>query len=362
MKRYQTMWIATMLVLLAGACGKEEAPVEETIRPVRSEEVKLVSLSERHSFSGTARAGVITKLSFRIGGLISVVEVKVGSRVAQGDLIASLDAADVTLEYEQALSSQHNARVGMHTAKANLERVKGLYESNSLSLSEYETAKANYAAAQSTYETSVKSTDLQRSQVGYTKLFAPMSGIIGAVRVERNESVSAGTTVAELNSEGDIEVNIGFPEAFITRAQVGMPVEVRFSAIPDRMFAAAVYEVSYVIDPETHTYPVTVKLREHDPRTRPGMAAEVTLDFADTSAKPRLVAPQQSVSQDIDGKYVFVVDAATAGEATVRRRNVEVGKLTGEGFEIVDGLTAGERVVTAGVEKMYDGLRVRPLN
>lgn len=351
--------LCSILLLLCLACGTETVVQEEIVRPVRYEIVGQAQSATVRRFSGTAHAGTETRLSFRVSGIVKEVPLKSGQRVKKGDLIAVLDDADVRLQVEQAKSAEVNARSNMDTAKANLNRVKGLYENNNVALSEYEAAKNQFAAARSSYDSSRKSTRLQESQMKYFKLHAPMDGIIGSIQVERNENVSAGQQIAELNSEGDMEIRVGLPEAWISRAKTGDPATVTFTALPDKTFEGTVSEVSYAIDQGNQTYPVTITLAETSVDVRPGMVAEAALDLREEVGGDGLIVPAVAVAEDAGGQYVYLVTPAEAGMGTVARRPVEVGRLTNSGFEIISGLEAGDMVVTAGVNNIRDGLKVK---
>ena len=92
------------------------------------------------------------------------------------------------------------------------------------------------------------------------------------------------------------------------------------------------------------------------------MAAEVRLRLQEpegTSAGTVIHVPLVAVGEDQNGRFVFVVEDAGDGSATVRRRPVEVGELTDQGLRILSGLESGEQVVTAGVRRLNDGMAVR---
>jgi multidrug efflux pump subunit AcrA (membrane-fusion protein) len=108
------------------------------------------------------------------------------------------------------------------------------------------------------------------------------------------------------------------------------------------------------------TFPVKARLNRDAPDVRPGMAAEVHFRFDDGRSGERLEVPAFAVGEDRDGRYVYVVEPVGDGIGRAVRREVTVGDLTAEGgLEILRGLADGERVVTAGVSRIQDGLEVR---
>ena len=106
------------------------------------------------------------------------------------------------------------------------------------------------------------------------------------------------------------------------------------------------------------TYPVRAQLTGDAADVRSGMAADVTFRFQDEGRDDRLLVPGLSVGEDAEGRFVFVLEPEGAEAGIVRRRPVVIGEIQG-GIEIVDGLEPGELVVTAGVRRLVDGMRVR---
>lgn len=346
------------LCALLSGCSSEDKVQKEIIRPVRYQQVAYSVVEKTRSFSGVAAAETETKLSFRVGGKLETVKVKVGQKVNKNDLIASLDNSDVQLQHEQAKAAVLNAEIQLDTAKANLTRVRELYENNNVALSEYEKAKNQYSSARAAHESQLKTLDLQKSQLSYSKLYSPMAGIIADVLVEKNENVGAGQNIAVLNSGDEIEIKVGIPEAYITQVKTSDSVSVTFSSFRDEMFQGVVTEVSYTASGSS-TYPVRVKLDKLTKAIRPGMSAVVSFTFSSDN-QGGLIVPHNAVAEDQRGKYVYVVImGAEKGFATVARRNIEVGELTNNGFPITGGLTKGEFVVTSGVSKITDGMKVR---
>jgi RND family efflux transporter MFP subunit len=172
--------------------------------------------------------------------------------------------------------------------------------------------------------------------------------------------VQAGQPVAVLNAGGGLEIALGLPESVIAQVTPGMATTIRFTAVPGRTFEGRVTEVSPSVDASTATYPVRMTVDDPSAELRPGMAASVTFDFTRASgAEDVLVVPAKAVGEDDQGRFVFLVEPAEGDEATARKHPVTIGRLTAEGFEIIEGLTAGQLVATAGLQTLLDGQRVR---
>ncbi len=344
--------------LWVGCSG--ESKVAESIRPVKYAEVRPASAVQSQRFAGTAKASIEARLSFRAGGLIELIGVKVGDQVKEGQRIAMLDNRDAVLAYEQARAALENARVQKANAQSSLIRVRQLYQANNVSLAEYEQAKNGFASATSSYQSAQKSLDLQKRQLEYNEIYAPVTGIVTAVHNEVNEVVQAGAPLVELSAGEDIEMEVGMPEGYIAQIQTGDPVRVRFSALPGLDFAAQVREIAYALDASS-TYPVIVQLDAPDPAIRPGMAGEVEFRFGTGEPSDPLVVPVKAVGEDANGQYVFVIDEVTKGLGTVHRRPIRIGKLLADGFVVEEGLADRELVATAGLRSLLNGMKVRLL-
>jgi RND family efflux transporter MFP subunit len=351
----------TLLALPVG-CGRDAPPQEPELRPVRYERVFMTGGTRDRTFSGTAQAGLESRLSFKVRGSIRELGVKVGDQVRAGQIIASLDRRDYELQVQEAEAALANATAQQRNADASLERVRGLYENDNASKSDLDAAIAAAESAAAQVESARKRLQQAELQLSYTSLTAPTGGAIAEVPVEVNENISPGDTIAVLTSSGRAEVTVTIPEQLITQVKEDDAVSVRFDAIPDRSFGARVREVAVAATGVGTTFPVTVRLDDASPGVRPGMAAEVTFTFDSSSSGERITVPAFAVGEDPDGRFVFVVEKDGEGTGIVRRRDVQVGELTEEGRLVVDrGIADGDLVVTAGVSRIEDGMTVRVL-
>jgi len=350
--------ISIMFMLVAVACtSKMEAP-KEILKPVKFQTTEMAGGSFGRTFSGSAKAGVETKLSFRVAGIIRHVNAKVGQKVNKGDLIATLDPSDYQLSYEEADASVKNADAQEKKAKSNYERVSILYENKNTSLAEYEAEKAEFESARANQKVMKQRRKQAESQVSYTRLYAPVSGIVNNVYIEENENVTIGGHLVTISSGDDLEVLVGIPEAFISHIQQNQQVNIRFSSLTNQEFKGAVSEISYALSSETAIYPVTVILENTPSVIRPGMAADVTFNFEDDHAQPVLMVSPSAVGEDQNGNFVFVLEQSLDETYIARKRMVEIGALSVGGFEIQSGLKENELVATAGLQTLLDGMKV----
>jgi len=347
------------ICLLAGAlvvpgCTREATEGEPVVRPVRTMVVEDAGGSRKRPFSGVARAAVETILSFRVGGKIVDLPVKIGTAVQAGDLIARLDTTDYQLQVKQLEAQFAQAEAQFKQARAEYERVRLLYESENASKSDLDNGRAAYESASAQRDAITKSLELAQQQLGYCTLTAPIDGAIASKPVEVHQTVQAGAPIATLSSGDEMEMEIGIPEALIMNVQVGDEAEVSFEALPGQVFEAEISEVG--VEPSGSTYPVKLVMKEGDERIRAGMTGEALLSFRSAFEHVFYVPPVAVVGAPGGARYLWVFDET---RGTVRKQDVEVGSLTSDGLEILSGLEAGDRIVIRGVNRVEPGMKVR---
>ncbi len=357
--------MTTALVLFLLACGGAPPPAEAPIRPVRT--AMAESGTDRvRALSGTVRAGSETRLSFRVAGTVEKVSVKVGDRVSAGTEIARLDATDYEISVQDARAGLLQARARARSTASNYDRTRELYASNNAAKAQLDAARAEDESARALESSASKRLQLAKAQVDYTRLVAAVECAVADVRITEGENVSPGSPVVVLTSGNEPEVEVAVPESLIGAISEGAKAKVDVDALPNVSFGATVVEVGVSATGALTTFPVTLRIDSGDADSlaalRPGMVAEVSFVFESAGDEDRILVPAVSVSEDRDGRFAYVVKPTENPELfTVERRKVRPGELTSEGLEMLEGIAAGELVVTAGISQLSDGKQVRLL-
>ncbi|MEM9303606.1 MAG: efflux RND transporter periplasmic adaptor subunit [Pseudomonadota bacterium] len=352
----RSLTLGLVVTLIAG-CEREAPVTEEILRPVRTIVVPESAATRERTFSGVASSTQESRLSFKVSGTVVAVPVQVGDTLAAGQLVARLDASPYELQAQQAEAALRQAEASARNAAANYDRVRGLYENSNASRNDLDAARAQSESAQAQVRAAQKALELARLNVSYTSLTVGRDCSVASVDVEQNENVASGDPIAVINCGEGLEIDLDIPEGLIASLSQGMPATIRFAAVLGRQFAGEVSEVGVASTSNAPTFPATVHVVDRAPVLRAGLAAEVTFAFPTAGAGAHLL-PAAAVAQDPGGSYVFIAAGAGSGEAVVTRRAVQLGELTEQGIEVVDGLEPGERVVTAGVSVIRDGQRV----
>jgi multidrug efflux system membrane fusion protein len=357
------MFISLMLLALTlNCCSRHSVESTELIRPVRYEKVIMYGGEQTRTFSGVSKSGLETNLSFKVSGTLRRLNVEVGDQVRAGELIAVLDATEYNLQLDQTKSARTQAEVRMQNARSTYDRISRLYETGSVSVNDYEQAKTAFESARAGLNSVLKQVQLAEQRVNYTRLRAPIDGRVASVHAEINENIMAGYSIITLTSGSDIEVTVGMPESFIAMIRDGDTVNVTFSSLPGENFTGIISEVSYIVGEASTTYPITIKLEKPSRDIRPGMTANVAFLLTSENDKETIRVPSAAVGEENEQNYVYVLKVLSGDTATVHKRIVALGNITGAGFEITEGLEDGEMVVTAGISKLNEGLKVRMLN
>ncbi len=358
--------LCVFILLPVFGCGGGGDEVTESIRPVRYLEVLSIGGGKLRTFTGVAKAGVESNLSFKVAGTILDLPVKLGDKVTEGALIAEIDPSDYLIQKQEAEASLISSQAQARNAQSDYSRIRALYENNNASRGELDNARASSESADAQVEAAKKRLELADLQLSYTKLTSPVDGAIADVYVEVNENVSTGEKIVTITSGSNTEVNVAVPEILISSITEGSPVDIKFDAIPGKMYTGTVVEVGVSSTSVATTFPVTVRVNSENGNILPGMAAEVIFRFESADGKSKIIVPSVSVGEDREGQFVFILETnpnveGNSQNAVARKKAVSIGDISAEGIEITEGLVGGELIVTAGVRRIIDGQKVKLL-
>lgn len=356
-KRLTKMALPVAALALAAAlagCRSEAKVEQESVRPVKVVAVSAAARSRTLTYSGVVRPRIESPIGFRIAGKIVERAVNIGDRVMVGQAIARVDDTDLELAENSAKAAVASARSRRDVASDNLERAKALLPKAIISQAAYDTRKNELDAATSALESAEAQLRQASNAVGYATLLADKAGIVTAVSGEPGQVVGAGQPVITLADATETEVAIAVPEQDAGRIAVGQPATVSLWAGPGIAIAGRIREIAGQADASSRTYAVRVATDAPPQGMRLGMTATVAIRIEQQATA--MVVPLTALTEADGGHVVFVLDA---GSKTVRKTPVVVAATTDDGIKIASGLNAGDLVVTAGVQFLRDGMRVR---
>jgi RND family efflux transporter MFP subunit len=317
---------------------------------------------------------VISKVGAKIAGRVARVLVKEGDTVKAGALIAQLEDADQRSAIAAAISRVGVARAHAQTARANLadmaqqvNREQSLVASGAAGRATLEDLQAKQKSLDeqvkaSDSEASASQSDVESLQTNLKDrtIYSPIDGTLVSKPVEVGEMVvPAGNPVAEIADFGSLLVETDVPEARLHLVKKGGPAEIVLDAYPDRRYRGEVVEFGRKVNRAKATIIVKVKFVDSMDDVLPDMAARVsflTQPIAKDSLadKPKRIVPASAVVERDGAKSVFVI-----GDGKVKLTRVTLGPAVGSGFELVDGPTAGTKVVGSPRPELQDGQSIK---
>ena len=343
----KTPLLFAALVFAFSACSKQAAPPVNAERPALTQVVGGIAGDGGHVYSGEIRARHEVALSFRVGGKIAQRLVDAGAAVKAGQVLARLDSVDQGLQAGSA-DAQY------HTAEAEVERYRVLRGKNFVSQSALD-------AKEATLQSLSAQAGLARNQSAYTILVAEHDGVVMATLAEVGQVVSAGQAVIKLAQDGEREVAIAIPESQFAAYKIGMKAEVTLWGEGSENYhrMGRLRELSPAADAASRTYAARVSLP--DGKVPLGMTAQVRFPGARGEAKSgaggELIVPMTAIFQQGDKAAVWIV----APDHSVSLRAVQVASYRDDGVVIGGGVSAGERIVSAGVHMLNAGEKIRAI-
>jgi membrane fusion protein, multidrug efflux system len=359
-RRWRVANRASILVVLAIAasvagCKGEAAVQEQVVRPVKVTMVAPATQGRTLTYSGVVRPRIESALGFRVSGKIVARLVNVGDRVEVGEVIARLDETDLRLAETAARAAVAAARSRRDMANDNLERANALLPKAIISQAAHDTRRNELDAAAAALESAEAQLRQAVNAVDYATLKADKAGIITSVTGEPGQVVGAGQTIVSLAQSGETEIAVAAPEQDAARLAIGQRVTASLWVGPPRVSVdGRIREIAGQADPASRTYAVRIAVERPPQAMRLGMTATVALTLEENVA-PVLV-PLTALTESDGGTVAFVVDAVNK---VVRKTTVDVGDFGEHGVQIVRGLQIGDMVVSAGVQFLRDGMRVR---
>ena len=341
----------TLVLALAG-CKPEDVPVQPPL--VRTLVVDPQPISENRYAIGEVKPRYESDLSFRVAGKVLSRLVDVGAQVKKGDTLATLDTQDYQNRLRSAEADVGSAEAELVEAQGTEGRKAKLLQDGWTPRATYDTALRNLRAAQARLAAATANRDLIRDQLNYTELKADFDGVITAVGAEAGQNVDAGQMVVKLARPDEKDGVFNVAETAFTDVSDSHP-EVMVSPLsnPDLTVEGVVREISPVADPTTRTYTVKVTLKSPPPQLRFGMSIAGRLKGNSSLA---VALPPAALFEKDGSPAVWLFDDQSG---SLSLRPVTVARYEANTVIIGSGLAKGDVVVTAGVNTLTVGQKVR---
>ena len=337
---------------------------QPTVSGLTLTQVKAADFAEMADLVGTVRARTSALVSARIPGTVTVLHVREGDRVRKGQLMGQLDSKENVAQATGAVAAIDEARRGLDEAQARQKladatftRFKKLYEEQALTRQEFDTRQTErdlahqaVARAEARLRQTQEAARAAGSVADYTRIVAPISGVVVAKQADLGATVFPGQPLFTIDDEGSYQLELAVPESYVGSVKPGSAVQIRIDALGGAIHGR-IAELVPASDPASRT--VIAKVPVVAKGVRSGMFGRASIALAGTVKGIRV--PRSAVFE----RGALTAVWAVGQDEVVRMRLIKVGKTAGEQIEVLSGLSDGDRIVTAGMEKAVDGAKIQ---
>lgn len=304
-------------------------------------------------------------ISSQVSGLVDQVMVKEGSKVKQGDVLASLDKKDSQVQLEQAQTNiqkaqyaADQAKIACNKAKTDYERSLQLFQAQAISQSALEQSQQNRDLTQSQYDTALKTgipaaqqaLDQARLAANKTDLISPIDGTVATCSINPGDYINANTSGPVITIVGDDQITLAanVNEKAVNWLSLGQGAEVQVDNLPGINMNGEISYIGAESAPTGQLFPVKIALQNPDGQLKPGMTASARVHITKTSP---VTIPKTAVFRRDGQTCVFVVKDNKAVQTKIL-----VGLQGDESVAVDQGLTIDDLIVTDGTDAVIDGM------
>jgi len=330
--------ISVIVIVFLYACGRGSADKSQTATSQDSTvlvKVQMVSkqpVEQLTELTGNIEANRVNYIAPTIPGRIDNILVEVGNRVQKGQLLVQMDRTNLV-----------QAQLQLASAERELGRVSELFKSGSATQQQYDQLTSQVDILRETVRNLAENVDLH----------SPIDGVVTARSFDAKNIFGGAQPILIVMQMAPVKVMVNISEIYFPQVKTGMEVRVRLDVYPDRNFTGRVNIIYPTIDRLSRTFNAEVTIANNDLSVRPGMFARVELNFGTLD---RVVVPDLAIIKQpgTNTRYVYIVDNGQA-----RRRELQLGRLVGNNFEVISGIEPGMQVVVAGQSRLLDQTPVR---
>lgn len=348
------------MVTSFAACGKkQQAAVAPPSPKVTVQNVSLTDAVYFDEYPATVTPLNQVELRPQVSGFITGVHFSDGARVRKGQLLYSIDQQLYSANYQQAVANAQVAEANLAKAQKDANRYHELDKQDAVAKQLVDNADAALEVAKKQSAAAKANIRAVSTSVRYTKVYAPFDGIIGISLVKSGAAVTAGQTVLNtVSTDGDLAVDFNIQQNDIYRFTNMINTKLQDSTFT-LAFGSDVYPypgkltlVDRAVNPQTGTIKARLVFPNRNNLLRAGMTA--TVSVKNSSAKQSIMIPYKAVVEQLGEYFVYV----PGDSSKVTQRKVVLGKPIGTNIIIQNGLQAGDKIVTEGVQNLREGVKV----
>lgn len=345
------LWTVVAVAILAVALLLLLKREDKQVLVYQVTTLEPTTISSSVTATGTVEPIKQVEVGTQVSGIISKIYVDFNSVVREGQLIAELDMSVLQTELESSRANLNSSKVEYDYQTKNYQRIKGLYEKELVSATEFEQAQYSYDKARYAYTQAQSNYTKAQKNIGYAKIYSPIDGVVLSRAVDEGQTVASGFSTPTLftiaNDLTAMRVIANVDEADIGSVQEGQRVDFEVDAYPEDTFRGTVVQVRLQATTTSNvvTYQVVIDAPNPDLKLKPGLTANVTiytLDKQDVLAVPVRALRFTPENEKYQENTVW---RQLPGDK-LERVSVVTGVSDGVQTEILEGLAQGDRIVT----------------
>lgn len=353
-----------MLVTAAVSCGdkttQQQAPPPPSVNIDTVQQGPALYYDE---YPATVNALEQVDIHAQVSGYITGIYFKDGQRVDKGQRLYSIDQQQYAGSYNESVANLNVAKADLAKAQKNADRYQELDKNDAIARQTLDNALADLEAAKMRVEAAKANVSAVETNLRYSTIYAPFSGIIGISQVKLGSAVTPGATILNtISSETALAVDFAVDEKqiprFVKLHQLG-------SKATDSLFTIALPDGSIynqpgkinlldrAVDPQTGTIRTRLEFSNPEGILKPGMTCNVRVK---TQSADAILIPTKAITEQMGEYFVFVLGDSNKAVQTKISTGIRINDKT----IINNGLSAGQQIITDGVQKVRDGSVVRP--
>jgi RND family efflux transporter MFP subunit len=362
-RRSRIITIVVVLLLLAGgartllsrmqnASALEARAVQSSVQYVRTTPVRAAGAGQTLVLPGTLQGFVQAPVAARAGGYLRRWTKDIGSRVAQGELLAEIETPELDQQLSQAVAARNQTAASLELARSTVERWEALRKRDAVSQQELDERRSAFAQARATLAGAEANVERLRQLEAFKRVVAPFAGVITRRNVDIGDLIDSNKPLFLLSQTDPLRVYVSVPQAYAQLVRPGQPAKVTQSEMRSRSFVGQVARTAGSIDAATRTMQAEIALPNKDGVLLPGAFVQVELAAAPSGV---LSIPSNALLFRSRGVLVAKLDPA----GTVRMQPVRLGRNFGETVEVLEGLSGSENLVLNPSDSLADGDKVQ---
>lgn len=349
---------------LASSCGSKQVATPPPAYKVTAVDTTTATIYSE--YSAVIQSNTMVEIRPKVSGYLNKIAKAEGSNVKKGDLIFKIDDADYRQNVNAASATVEAAKAKLSNSSLEVRKLTPLVEKGIISPYELETAKSNLAAAEASLRQAQAQYENTLITLGHTEITSPVNGVLGRIYVREGSliSPSAQEALTTVSSEGDVFAYFSFDEKKLNpvrkaaldnneyRPDEGYIVELTLADGSTYGHKGKLESASGIIDRATGSIQLKVIFPNPGMEILSGSSGILRFPF---EYRGCFLIPQSATYELQDKVMIFNVNA----DSTVTRKTITVGGISGTDY-VVTGLERGTKIVTEGVDKLKEGMKITP--